>query len=166
MYVGKLRFPPEYPFKPPAIMMLTPNGRFVTNTRICMSMSDYHPETWNPLWSVASILTGLLSFMLEDTVTAGYMQTTDEEKQQMASESVAWALRNRQLLQMFPQLQSAPEEGTSAAATGASPKHGATDAPGGIEETADGALQRLSLADGSPVQPRQHSQRQQQRRKR
>ena len=67
---------PEYPFKPPAIMMLTPNGRFVTNTRICMSMSDYHPETWNPLWSVASILTGLLSFMLEDTVTAGYMQTT------------------------------------------------------------------------------------------
>lgn len=57
-------------------MMLTPNGRFVTNTRICMSMSDYHPETWNPLWSVASILTGLLSFMLEDTVTAGYMQTT------------------------------------------------------------------------------------------
>ena len=67
---------PEYPFKPPAIMMLTLNGRFVTNTRICMSMSDYHPETWNPLWSVASILTGLLSFMLEDTVTAGYMQTT------------------------------------------------------------------------------------------
>ncbi len=67
---------PEYPFKPPAIMMLTPNGRFKTNTRICMSMSDYHPETWNPLWSVASILTGLLSFMLEDTITAGYLETT------------------------------------------------------------------------------------------
>ncbi len=39
-------------------------------------MSDYHPETWNPLWSVASILTGLLSFMLEDTITAGYLETT------------------------------------------------------------------------------------------
>jgi hypothetical protein len=24
-------------------MMITPNGRFATNTRICMSMSDFHP---------------------------------------------------------------------------------------------------------------------------
>lgn len=45
-FVGRLRFPPEYPFKPPGIMMLTPNGRFKTGTRICLSMSDFHPETW------------------------------------------------------------------------------------------------------------------------
>ena len=32
-YHGKLIFPSEYPYKPPAIMMLTPNGRFNTNTR-------------------------------------------------------------------------------------------------------------------------------------
>ena len=30
--------------------MLTPNGRFKTGIRLCLSMSDYHPETWNPLW--------------------------------------------------------------------------------------------------------------------
>ena len=23
-----------------------------------MSMSDFHPETWSPLWSVGSLLTG------------------------------------------------------------------------------------------------------------
>lgn len=45
-YVGRLRFPPEYPFKPPGIMMMTPNGRFKTGTRVCLSMSDFHPETW------------------------------------------------------------------------------------------------------------------------
>lgn len=50
--------------QPPAVYMLTPNGRFSTNTRLCLSMSDFHPETWNPLWSVGTILTGLLSFMV------------------------------------------------------------------------------------------------------
>lgn len=42
-------FPPEYPYKPPSIMMITPSGRFQTNTRLCLSMSDFHPETWNPV---------------------------------------------------------------------------------------------------------------------
>lgn len=57
-------FPKEYPFKPPRIIMITPNGRFQTNTRLCLSISDFHPDTWNPAWSVSTILTGLLSFMV------------------------------------------------------------------------------------------------------
>lgn len=32
-YHGKLLFPAEFPFKPPSIFMITPNGRFKTNTR-------------------------------------------------------------------------------------------------------------------------------------
>lgn len=44
--------------------MMTPSGRFQTDTRLCLSMSDFHPESWNPLWSVGSILMGLLSFMV------------------------------------------------------------------------------------------------------
>lgn len=38
VYVGKLRFPPTYPMAPPAVMMLTPSGRFQVNTRLCLSM--------------------------------------------------------------------------------------------------------------------------------
>ncbi|PHU15153.1 hypothetical protein BC332_16358 [Capsicum chinense] len=64
-YYGKIKFPPEYPFKPPGISMTTPNGRFMTQKKICLSMSDFHPESWNPMWSVSSILTGLLSFMVK-----------------------------------------------------------------------------------------------------
>lgn len=63
-YHGTLLFPREFPFKPPSIYMMTPNGRFKTNTRLCLSISDFHPDTWNPAWSVATILTGLLSFMV------------------------------------------------------------------------------------------------------
>jgi ubiquitin-conjugating enzyme E2 J2 len=32
--------------------MITPNGRFETNRRLCLSISDFHPETWVPTWSV------------------------------------------------------------------------------------------------------------------
>jgi ubiquitin-conjugating enzyme E2 J2 len=45
--------------------------------RLCLSISDFHPDTWNPAWSVSTILTGLLSFMLETTPTAGSMESTD-----------------------------------------------------------------------------------------
>eukprot|EP00271_Cylindrocystis_brebissonii_P018988 TRINITY_DN5576_c0_g1_i2.p1 TRINITY_DN5576_c0_g1~~TRINITY_DN5576_c0_g1_i2.p1 ORF type:complete len:679 (+),score=155.55 TRINITY_DN5576_c0_g1_i2:195-2231(+) len=103
-YIGKLRFPEQYPFKPPAIMMMTPSGRFKTGCRLCLSMSDFHPETWNPSWTVASILTGLLSFMVEDTVTAGSITTTEEEKRQIALESGAKLLASAEYLALFPQL--------------------------------------------------------------
>ena len=47
IYVGKLKFPSEYPMKGPSISMLTPSGRFQINTKICMSMSgDFHPGTY------------------------------------------------------------------------------------------------------------------------
>ncbi|RCK64300.1 Ubiquitin-conjugating enzyme E2 6 [Candida viswanathii] len=89
-YHGILRFPTDYPFKPPAISIITPNGRFSTNTRLCLSMSDYHPDTWNPAWSVATILTGLLSFMTGDESTTGSIQTTDAVKRKLAADSKRW----------------------------------------------------------------------------
>jgi ubiquitin-conjugating enzyme E2 J2 len=58
IYHGKLVFPKDYPLKPPSVLMLTPSGRFQPNRRLCLSMSDFHPETWNPVWSVETILTG------------------------------------------------------------------------------------------------------------
>ncbi len=42
-YWGKLVFPPQYPLKPPSVIILTPNGRFTTGRRLCLSMSDFHP---------------------------------------------------------------------------------------------------------------------------
>ena len=39
---GLLKFPDDYPLKPPGIIMLTPSGRFECGMRLCLSMSDYH----------------------------------------------------------------------------------------------------------------------------
>ncbi|KAJ3215637.1 Ubiquitin-conjugating enzyme E2 6 [Dinochytrium kinnereticum] len=103
-YHGKLIFPDSYPYKPPGIKMFTPNGRFQTDYRLCLSMSDYHPASWNPAWSVATILTGLLSFMLEDTPTTGSIKTTTEEKRLFAIQSHAWNRKNSKFRAVFPEL--------------------------------------------------------------
>lgn len=101
-YWGKLVFPPQYPFKPPSIQMTTPSGRFKTDTRLCLSMSDYHPETWNPMWSVSSILSGLLSFMLESTPTQGSVESSDETKREFARRSLAHNVKSPLFRKMFP----------------------------------------------------------------
>lgn len=104
-YHGHLIFPPDYPFRPPAVYMVTPNGRFKTNKRLCLSISDFHPDTWNPAWSVSTILVGLLSFMLEDdTPTLGSMESSLREKRNWATDSPLFNLKNDTFREIFPSL--------------------------------------------------------------
>ncbi|XP_027930656.1 ubiquitin-conjugating enzyme E2 32-like isoform X2 [Vigna unguiculata] len=63
IYHGRIQLPSEYPFKPPSFMLLTPNGRFETQTKICLSISNHHPEHWQPSWSVRTALVALIAFM-------------------------------------------------------------------------------------------------------
>jgi ubiquitin-conjugating enzyme E2 J2 len=95
IYVGKLVFPPEYPMMGPSIMMGTPSGRFQINTKICMSMSgDFHPESWNPLWSVVTIIQGIQSFMASEELTTGGMKAPDAERQKLAKLSIEFNRKN------------------------------------------------------------------------
>ncbi|KAJ2854749.1 Ubiquitin-conjugating enzyme E2 6 [Coemansia erecta] len=103
-YHGRLKFPADYPYKPPAIQMITPSGRFQTNTNICMSMSNYHPSTWNPAWSVATILNGMLSFMVEEEVTTGSIRISYADRRALARKSFAFNRANKQFCDVFPEL--------------------------------------------------------------
>lgn len=62
-YHGRILLPSEWPFKPPNIVFLTPNGRWVVREKICLSISAYHPEHWQPAWGIRTILEALISFM-------------------------------------------------------------------------------------------------------
>lgn len=102
-YVGTVRFPPAYPFAPPGIQMITPSGRFQTETRLCLSISDYHPESWNPIWGMSSILVGLLSFMVGKESTLGSINSSDTEKRRHAVESHASNLTIKKFVEIFPE---------------------------------------------------------------
>lgn len=102
-YHGVLMFPPQYPFAPPGIKVFTPSGRFQPDRKICTSFSDFHAGSWNPAWSVATILTGLLSFMLSDEITTGSIRGTDAEKKAFAASSHAWNLKNPKFKAIFPE---------------------------------------------------------------
>lgn len=115
-YLGRLTFPSAYPFKPPAVYVLTPQGRFKPDTKLCLSMSDFHPETWNPLWSVGAVLTGLLTFMLLDEDTVGSISTSDAEKRALARASHAWNRRSRVFSELFPEFLEREKAAAAAAA--------------------------------------------------
>ena len=86
--MGKLVFPADYPWKPPSIIMLTETGRFRISKRLCLSISDYHPEQWNPLWTVDTIIIGLVSFMTTEKNTLGSIEDSAENREKIAKKSI------------------------------------------------------------------------------
>jgi ubiquitin-conjugating enzyme E2 J2 len=89
-YWGTLVFPPDYPFAPPAIRMHTPSGRFRCSERLCLSISDFHPKSFNPAWEVSTILLGVLSFMTSEEMTTGSLSATLQERKALAAQTRWW----------------------------------------------------------------------------
>lgn len=104
LYAGKILFPPEYPFKAPDFMMLTVNGRFDVNTKICLTFTGYHQESWSPMWSVTTMLQGLLSFMNLNEPTVGSIETTVDERKRLANASVDSIKSITIVKELFPDL--------------------------------------------------------------
>lgn len=130
LYHGRLILPVQYPHKPPKFIMLTvpfiqPNGRFETNKEICMSMSSYHPDTWQPAWTskshvVRTMLEGLVSFLPEENASGiGAINSSPEARRKYAESSSVWrcsecGIPNKELweahmLKLQPQ-SAVPEE--------------------------------------------------------
>lgn len=66
--------------------------------------TDFHPDTWNPAWSVGTILTGLLSFMLESTPTLGSTETSAYERKEYAKKSLQFNMKNETFKELFPEI--------------------------------------------------------------
>lgn len=115
---------PAPPLLPPAL--LTP--------------SLQHPESWNPLWSVSTILAGLFSFMVENGQTYGSIETTTRQKEQFARDSMYFNVKDKMFCELFPERVAAHKE--KVALLGAQGGGGAGSGGGG------GALSRGGGAGG------------------
>ncbi|KZV27539.1 CMP-N-acetylneuraminate-beta-galactosamide-alpha-2, 3-sialyltransferase 1 [Dorcoceras hygrometricum] len=82
-YYGKIKFPPEYPLKPPDISSNFPV--------LVTQFSSY------------SILTGFLYFMMETTPTFGSDTTTAEDKRRLAKSSLEFNCKNQTFKKLFPE---------------------------------------------------------------
>ncbi|GAA93423.1 uncharacterized protein L969DRAFT_96053 [Mixia osmundae IAM 14324] len=91
VYHGRILLPAEYPLKPPDFMLLTPNGRFELNKKICLSISGYHEDLWQPAWSIRLALVSLASFFSTEAAGAiGGLQTPSAERKKLAKQSRNW----------------------------------------------------------------------------
>ncbi|KAL1741711.1 ubiquitin-conjugating enzyme/RWD-like protein [Schizophyllum fasciatum] len=97
LYHFRITLPPEYPFRPPSIIMLTPNGRFELNTKLFTSHSPYrtldHEELWQPAWGVRTAIVGLQGFFpLKGTnaVGLGAVEYPPAERRRLAKLSREW----------------------------------------------------------------------------
>ncbi|CAL1534127.1 unnamed protein product [Lymnaea stagnalis] len=91
IYHGRIILPVDYPMKPPSIIWLTPNGRFETNKKICLSISGHHPESWQPSWSIRTALLAIIGFMPTHPGGAiGSLDYKPEERKVLAKKSKEW----------------------------------------------------------------------------
>ncbi len=91
IYHGRILLPHDYPFAPPSITFMTPNGRFELNKKICLSISAYHPEEWQPAWGIRTILEALISFFpTKGDGAIGALDWTKSERQKLVPQSRVW----------------------------------------------------------------------------
>ncbi|RVD82618.1 uncharacterized protein DFL_007038 [Arthrobotrys flagrans] len=87
-YHGRIILSPNYPMRPPMFRLLTPSGRFEVNRDICLSISGFHEETWQPSWSIRLALIALRAHMDADPQgQVGGLACNDEIRKDLAAKS-------------------------------------------------------------------------------
>ena len=92
-YHGRILLPIEYPFRPPDVMILTPNGRWELNKKICLTFTGFHEEMWQPAWGIRTALIGVQAFMsarAEAAVGIGSLDYPIAERERLAKLSGDW----------------------------------------------------------------------------
>lgn len=117
LYHGKIVLPSEYPFKPPNIIMLTPSGRFEVGKKICLSMTGFHPEQWQPSWNIRTICKALISMFEEKAKGAiAGIDVPKDQRRQLARKSRNWhcSICGQKVIDHIPKSKSQTGEVDSA----------------------------------------------------
>jgi ubiquitin-conjugating enzyme E2 J1 len=91
IYHGRITLPPTYPLRPPSFRFLTPSGRFEVNREICLSISGFHEESWQPAWGVRTALLALRGHMdVEARGQVGGIDCDEDTRRRLARQSTEW----------------------------------------------------------------------------
>lgn len=87
-YILRIKLPDDYPFSPPVIAWMTPNGRFESETNICLNITHMHSETWSPLITLEKMIYSVISVLYDPTISGiGGIETSSEKKKMYAASS-------------------------------------------------------------------------------
>ena len=103
-YIGKLILSENYPTTPVDFYMVTPNGRFEIDRKICLTITSYHSDQWSSIWSIQKILGAFLSVMVSDFDTGiSHIKKTASERNKLAIDSNAFNINMcPDILKNFP----------------------------------------------------------------
>ena len=110
LYHGKILLPTEYPFRPPDVLFLTPNGRWEVNqkvgcswlTQICLTFTGFHEETWQPAWGIRTALLSVQSLMSsKDEAGVGAVSMPGEDRERLAKQYVNGAHHQVKIMDLF-----------------------------------------------------------------
>lgn len=91
LYHGRITLPTTYPLRPPSFRFLTPSGRFEVNREICLSISGFHEESWQPAWGIRTALLALRGHMdVESRGQVGGLDADEATRKDLAGTSGAY----------------------------------------------------------------------------
>ncbi|KAJ7738461.1 ubiquitin-conjugating enzyme/RWD-like protein [Mycena maculata] len=152
LYHFRILLPAEYPFRPPSLMMLTPSGRFETDTKICISFTNYHEELWQPAWGVRTAIIALQGFFPlkgKAAVGIGAIEYPTPERKRLAALSRTWICPHcrEPNLALLPDPIGPTTLGSTSDAEQAAPQEPFAPAP------VSGAISMPDTADSAPRPP-------------
>ena len=112
LYIGKIIHSPNYPIKAPDYIMLTPNGRFEINKKICLTTSGFHQDHWiAAAWNLTTLLQGFSSIwhsdINEDKIGISHISKTPiTQLKKLATESLNYNITHlSDIFSKFPKMQ-------------------------------------------------------------
>ena len=107
-YIGKIMLPDAFPTKPGDFYMLTPNGRFKTDSKICLTNTGYHSDMWTPMWNIKTLVISFVSvFLSDDTTGISHIKDSPSKRKQMAINSMKYNMKyHRDICMLFDQFMT------------------------------------------------------------
>jgi ubiquitin-conjugating enzyme E2 J1 len=104
-YLCKIVIPAEFPKNPPQFYMLTPNGLYECNGKVCISIGEFHENSYINTLGIAGFTEQLVSgFIGWRTIGAGtrLLDSTVAEKKHLASQSKGYnAAHHAEIMALF-----------------------------------------------------------------